>query len=185
MISREEYLRNLKQIEETYRQLLKLMYYAIQANTASSYAWDSSRPTSTTASPSSPEGSHTTKVHQYQKFKLKFNLDNKSNKPVSFNQFVPEPIIPVMRTVPNPDSINNDFVSLALSEPLREKVANSQLKRPGGNVDSGEFLDTLKFQKQNQGDSWGMNSMNMVHNEIKKNRKDGSGVGELGKHSGK
>ncbi|KAL1459671.1 hypothetical protein WDU94_011628 [Cyamophila willieti] len=180
MISREEYLRNLKRIEETYRQLLRLMYYAIQENTASSYAWDSSRPTSTTALPSSPETSHSTKSSKYQKFKLKFKPD-KSNKPVSFNQFVPEPIIPVMRSVPNPDSINNDIVNLALSEPLREKITNSQLRRPGGNVGSGEYLDTLRFQKQHQGNSV---QVNMVHNQIRKNGKEDNGAWEFGKHAG-
>lgn len=60
-----------------------------------------------------------TKVPKYQNFKINFNGKTKLK---SLSQYAPKDIIPVMRSVPNPDSINNAIVNLAQSEPLREKV---------------------------------------------------------------
>ncbi|KAI5703171.1 hypothetical protein M8J75_008584 [Diaphorina citri] len=140
LISREKYLRNMKQNEETYRQILKQMYQA--ERNAQQYDWDNipirSTPTTTTAPASS-------KIPKYQKFKIKFK--NGKNKGFTLSQFVPNEIIPVMRSVPNPDSINNAIVNLAQTEPLREKIMNQQLRRPANSIESGEYLDTFRKHK--------------------------------------
>lgn len=90
----------------------------------------------------------TTNTPKYPELTIKIKAEKTKSRSPNLNQFLPQQIIPVMRSVPDPDSINNAMVSLALSEPLREKIINQRkIRRPKDPTESAEYLDTFEKRK--------------------------------------